>query len=98
MNEHDIEMADAEPLQTVLDGASHAVGRVVEYDVVGRRREGEIRPSVVLLGSLEQLTDFRRENVFVPILVVRVVPEASFSEPQPVPASTVALSHAGSHG
>jgi len=28
---------DAEPLQAVLNGAAHAVGRIVEYDVVGRR-------------------------------------------------------------
>src|SRR5712664_884819 len=37
MHEYDIEMADAEPLQAVVNGAAHAVGRIVEYDVVGRR-------------------------------------------------------------
>src|SRR6267378_4574880 len=98
MYEHHIEMADAEPLETVLNGAAHAVGRVVEYDVVGRRRKGEIRPSVVLLGSLEQLTDLRREDVFVPILVVQVVPEASFGESEPVPGRHVVVAHAGAPG
>src|ERR1700704_2111527 len=98
MYEHDIEIADAEPLQTVLNGAAHAVSRVVEYDVVGRRREGKIRPSVVLLGSLEQLADLGRNDVFVPIPVVQVIPEASFGESEPVPGRHVVIAHAGAPG
>src|ERR1700716_880473 len=63
VHEDDIERINAEPLQTVLNRAPHAICRVIEDQVVRRRREGEILLGVILPRRLEQLSHLGREDV-----------------------------------
>jgi len=59
MYEHDIEMTDSEPLQTVLNGAAHAVGRVVEYDrCLGDGEKGKFDLPLFCLEALSSLPTF----------------------------------------
>src|SRR2546426_6994160 len=57
-----------------------------------------MRRRVSLPGSLQQLADLLRQDVFVTILVMQEVPEASFGESEPVPGRNVVIAHAGGPG
>src|ERR1700757_3936403 len=59
----------------------HAVRRVVEYDVVGRRGERKVRLSVVVRRRLEQLAHLGGQDVLVAVLIVEEVAVPPFREP-----------------
>lgn len=52
VHERDLQTVHAEPLQTIFDRAAHAVGRIVEHDVVRRIRERIYFRVAVVLGRL----------------------------------------------
>jgi len=86
MHEYDIEMADAEPLQCrQRSGARRRrIVRIRRCWETVRRGNSTFRCS---LGALSSLPTFDERMYFVAILVVQVVPEASFGESEPVPST-----------
>jgi hypothetical protein len=85
-------------LQAVLDRTAHAVRRVVEHNVVGRRRERKIRLGVVVRRRLEQLAHLRGQDVVVAVLIVEEVAVTPFPKPKPVPRRHIVVAHAGVPG
>jgi hypothetical protein len=79
VHEDDIERVNAEPLQTVLDRALHAIFRVVEDQVVRRRREGEILLGIILPRRLEQLPHLGREDIVAAVLGVEEIAEPALA-------------------
>ncbi len=98
VHECDVESADAHALQAVLDRTTHAVRRIVEHNVVGRRRERKIQLGVVVRRRLEQLAHLRGQDVVIAILIVEEVSITSFRKPKAVPRRYVVIAHAGIPG
>jgi len=73
MHEYDIGWLTAEPCRCRQRSGARRRPKS-KYDVLGDGERG-IRPSVFLLGSLEQLTDLRREEYSSRFLLCRVVPK-----------------------
>ncbi|MGY3503944.1 hypothetical protein ACVWYJ_004563 [Bradyrhizobium sp. USDA 4471] len=93
MHERYIEAIDAEPLEAILDRATHAVGGVVEYDVIGRIRERINLGMPVVLRGLEQLPNFRRKQIFISLLGVEKPSEPPLGQPEAVPWRNVEVAH-----
>src|ERR1700680_2567820 len=91
MHEDDIERIKAEPLQTVLNRALHAVRRVVEDEVVRRRREGKILLGVILPRRLKQLPYLGREDIIAAILGVEEVAEPALAQAEAIPGRGVVV-------
>src|ERR1700730_16277007 len=90
--ECDVKPANSHALQAVLDRTAHAVRRVVEHNVVGRRRERKVRFGVVVRRGLEQLAHLRGQDVVVAVLIVEEVAVTPFPKPKPVPRRHVVIS------
>src|SRR4029077_1501889 len=88
------EQIKAEPLQTVVNRALHAIRRVVEDYVVRRRREGEILLSVILPRSLEQFPHLGRQNIFAAVLGVEEIAEPALAQAEAIPGRGVVIADA----
>jgi hypothetical protein len=78
-----------EPSQTVLNRALHAIRRVVEDQVVRRRREGKILLGVILPRRFKQLPHLGREDIVVAVLVWRKLPNRRSHRPRPYQSFSV---------
>ena len=94
MHERHVQTVHAETLETVFDRATNAVGRIVEHDVVGGIGQRIDFRMLVVLRSLEQLSDLGREQIVFALLVVQKVTEAALRKSKPVPGSHVEIPHA----
>src|SRR3984893_18623248 len=91
VHEDDIERVNAKPLQAVLDRALHAIRRVVEDQVIRRRREGKILLGVVLPRRLEQLPHLGREDIVATVLGVEEIAEPALAQAEAIPGRGVVI-------
>ena len=94
MHERHVQTVHAETLEAVFDRATNAVGRIVEYDVVrGIGQRIDLR-MLVVLRSLEQLSDLGRQQIVFALLAVQKVTEAVLRKSEPIPGRHVEIPNA----
>jgi hypothetical protein len=80
VSEHNIDMIDAEPLQTIFERTPDAVCRVVKHDIVGGIAVRKQLFGVVMWRGLQQLSDLGGDQITVARLLVQEHTVSAFGE------------------